>query len=70
MDLLTAVGPVGVLVVVFWVVAGFMIPFFIWGIHSKVSRISGNLEKSNRLLSQLIGGDATQVQSDDQLRDL
>jgi hypothetical protein len=63
-------GPVGAIFMVIWALAGFMIPFFVWGIHSKVSRMARDFTDIKQLLKKIADGDAVEPADDGLLRDM
>ena len=40
MEALEGLGVVGIIIIFFWVIAGILVPFFIWGIYNKACKIS------------------------------
>ena len=67
MDALAGLGGIGAIVAVFWAIAGFCIPFFIWGIHPKTHKISSDLSDCKKLLRTIAGEPAGQSKKDDSL---
>ena len=70
MDAVMMFGPVGVLFAVVWMLAGFMIPFFVWGIHSKVAKMARDGAEIKQLLKQIAGTEEANPADDGLLRDM
>ena len=69
MEFLSGLGALGTIIVLFWVIVSFLIPFMIWGIHSKSHQVASDLAAIKKLL-QGMSGEPTQKPADDLLRDL
>ena len=67
MEMLTGLGAIWGLLVVFWVIASLLIPFFVWGIHSKAHKMSLELSDCKRLLQKIAGEPVVESYEDDGL---
>ena len=50
MNGLEGLGVFGSLIIFFWVIAGILVPFFIWGIYNKANRISKEVIEIRQIL--------------------
>ena len=70
MDFLSGLGALGTIVMLFWVIVSFLIPFVIWGIHSKSHQAANDLAAIKKLLQGMSGEPVEKPMDDDLLRDL
>ncbi|MDB4309155.1 hypothetical protein N9913_02475 [Porticoccaceae bacterium] len=71
MDGFAGLGALGGVFVVFWAIASILIPFFIWGIHSKAHQAAKDISEIKLMIAHSVGpsaGDA--VQDDSLIRDM
>lgn len=47
---LESLGVFGSLIILFWIIAGILVPFFIWGIYNKANRISKEVIEIRNIL--------------------
>lgn len=50
MEALTALGLPVVIVLIFWAIAGFLLPFLVWGIYNQTHRSARELEKLRKAM--------------------
>ena len=50
MDGLEGLGVAGSIIIFFWVIAGILVPFFIWGIYNKACKISKDVIEIKKIL--------------------
>ena len=63
-------GALGTIIVLFWVIVSFLIPFMIWGIHSKSHQAANDLAAIKKLLQGMAGEPVDKLADDGLLRDL
>lgn len=47
---LDGLGVFGSIIIFFWVIAGILVPFFIWGIYNKACKISKDVIEIKKIL--------------------
>lgn len=50
MNGLEGLGIFGSLIIFFWIIAGILVPFFIWGIYNKAHKISKEVTEIRKIL--------------------
>ena len=70
MDLLLGMGVFGTIIGIFWVIAGFCIPFFIWGMHTKTHQMAKDLAQIKNAIITVTDRAKTKAKQADEVRDI
>ena len=70
MELLAGLGGLGMIIGVFWVLASFFIPFFIWGMHSKTHQMAKDLTQIKNAIISVTDRAKTKAKQADEVRDI
>lgn len=70
MEMLASFGVFGAIIGIFWVIASFFIPFFIWGMHSKSHKVAKDVAEIKNAVLRAVDIADDSAQDEGSVRDM